>query len=75
MLRWFRSLFAWEDVRIKGCWLYRVNTVTGRRQAVQVIAANGPVDWYWLDAGNGQPLINGFPAWRSAVGQISGRYY
>lgn len=33
MRRWFKSLLAWRTVRDSGVWLYKENTVTGRRKA------------------------------------------
>lgn len=79
MIRFLRSLFAWKVCGIKGCWQYSENTVTGQRAADQVSnRLYGPVDFDWLDAGcetwRPHPRINGRPAWRSAEGQISGRY-
>lgn len=75
MLRFIRSFFAWRTVKIGGGWLYAENRVTGRRRASRVVSGGySPVDLDWLDAGIGHPLINGIPAWRTAIGQSSGRY-
>lgn len=75
MFRFIRSIFAWQFVKIDGIWLYEQNAVSGRRRATEILAGGySPVDLDWLDAGNGHPLINGRPAWRSAAGQIDGRY-
>lgn len=75
MFRFIRSLFAWKVCGIKGCWQYSENMVSGQRAADLVSnRIYGPVDWAWLEAGAGHPRINGRPAWRSAEGQISGRY-
>lgn len=62
-----RAWFAWECPRpAQGCWIYLENTVTGRRQAVVVDGAGyQPLDWEWLLAGRGMPLIDGIAAWRS----------
>lgn len=75
MLRWLKSLFAWEVARIQGVWVYSENLITGQRRAEQQFTGGYcPVDLDWLDAGTGHPIINGRPAWRSAEGQVSGRY-
>lgn len=75
MLRWVRSWFAWRRAFEAGVWLYEENTVTGRRRATRIESGgHSPVDFDWLDAGIGHPLINYCPAWRSAEGQGSGRY-
>ena len=75
MLRFIRSLFAWRLVKVSGVYGYEQNTVTGARRAVRVNSGGySPVDLDWLDAGNGHPTIDGFPAWRSSAGQIDGRY-
>lgn len=75
MIRFIRALFAWQQVSARGAWLYFENAITGQR-AAEIVSGNiyGPVDLDWLDAGCGCPLVNGRPAWRSAEGQISGRY-
>lgn len=66
MLRWLRSLFAWRVEFEAGAWAYSVNKVTGRRAADVVVAGGySPLDWEWLLAGRGMPLVNGKPAWRS----------
>jgi hypothetical protein len=65
MLRFLRSLFAWRYIRSAGAWEYQVNTVTGRRAAMNS-GGHSPLDWEWLLAGEGTPLINGVVAWRSA---------
>ncbi len=75
MFRYLRSLFAWKEVRSAGVWRYAENAVTGQRRADRVVTGVvSPVDFDWLDDGIGHPIINGFPAWRSAPGQLSGRY-
>lgn len=67
MLTWFRSLFAWRIVSTAGVWAYSLNTVTGRRAADRINTGGySPLDWDWLLAGNGMPLIGGVAAWRSA---------
>jgi len=75
MVRWVRSWFAWRRVFVAGVWLYEENAVTGRRRASRINRGGySPVAFDWLDAGIGHPLINHMPAWRSAEGQVSGRY-
>ena len=32
LLRWFRALGAWKEVRKEGSWTYFENTVTGQRR-------------------------------------------
>lgn len=34
MIRWTRSLFAWDAVMARGTWVYLENGVTGQRKAV-----------------------------------------
>jgi hypothetical protein len=66
-MRWLKALFAWREVRIAGVWSYSENAVTGRRAANRVNPGGySPLDWPWLLAGEGMPLINGVKAWRSA---------
>lgn len=75
MMRFIRSLFGWEFAEIAGVWRYEENRVTGKRRATRIVSGGySPVDLDWLDAGIGHPTINGIPAWRSAEGQLSGRY-
>lgn len=48
---WLRSLVAWRDVRFTGGWLYRENSVTGKRMAIR----NGgyqPLDLTFLRKGD-----------------------
>lgn len=66
MIRWLKSLFAWQHVKSAGAWDYEVNAVTGRRRAICGAGGHSPLDWPWLLSGEGMPLINGIPAWRSA---------
>lgn len=47
MLRWIKSLFAWRTVKSSSCWVYRENTITGRRKAI------------WKRTGYA-PMISGF---------------
>lgn len=65
MIRWFKSLFAWRYVRSAGAWDYEINDITGRR-AARNTGGHSPLDWEWLLAGSGMPLINGVEAWKSA---------
>lgn len=65
MIRWLQSLFAWRLDHNAGAWDYSVNDVTGRRAAMNT-GGLSPLDWNWLLAGAGTPLINGVTAWRSA---------
>lgn len=75
MIRFIRALLAWKQVSARGAWLYFENAITGQRAARRVSGnIYGPVDLDWLDRGCGHPLVNDMPAWRSAEGQISGRY-
>jgi hypothetical protein len=75
MIRWISSWFAWEISHQVGFWEYSHNLVTGQRAAkYQATSGYQPLDWDWLDAGAGHPLVNDRHAWRSAVGQMSGRY-
>jgi hypothetical protein len=67
MIRWVKSLFAWRVVHEAGVWAYSVNAVTGRRAADRINSGGySPLDWHWLLAGEGMPLIGGIAAWRSA---------
>ena len=75
MLRFIRSLFAWEVSHVAGVWRYERNLITGTRRAERENRSGwSPVDLDWLDAGQGHPFIDGRPAWRSAAGRIDGRY-
>jgi hypothetical protein len=57
MFRWFKSLFAWRTVRDSGVWLYKENTITGRRKAFRYVQAYQPLDFDWLEAGTGNSKI------------------
>lgn len=48
MIRWFKSLFAWETVFATGVWVYLQNKITGQRKAV------------WRGAGYSPPLYRDF---------------
>lgn len=66
MIRWLRSLFAWQVEFEAGVWAYSINTVTGRRAANHINTGGfSPPDWEWLLASDEMPLIDGKPAWRS----------
>lgn len=78
MLRWLRSLFAWEMARHNGVWTYWVNTVTGRRAAERVSPNYQPLDIHWLCADephSGEPKINGIPISRSKYRFLYMNYY
>ncbi len=67
MMRWVRSLFAWQLDRAAGIWIYEINATTGGRRATRCAqGGHSPLDWRWLLQGEGMPVINGRPAWRSA---------
>lgn len=75
MFRWLRALFAWEIVKCDGVWMYWENSITARRAASRRCEDGwSPLDLDWLDAGQDHPIVNGRPAWRSAEGQVDGRY-
>lgn len=77
MLKFFRSLFAWEDVKSDLSWRYQENRVTGRRRAITVNGGYACIDLDWLDEQSlyrGHPKIDGIPAWRTAIGQMDGRW-
>ncbi len=77
MLKFFRSLFAWENVKTGGKWLYQENGITGRRRAISQSNGFSPLDFDWLDEGSlraGHPTVDGIPAWRTAAGQVDGRW-
>ena len=66
MLRWVKSLFAWRVAFVSGVWLYEFNEATGQRRATTcAIGCVGPINMGWLLDGEGMPLIDGVPAWRS----------
>lgn len=76
-MRWFKALFAWRPVKRAGKWVYEENAVTGRRRARSLSAGYTPLDLDWLDEGSawhGHPTVDGIPAWRTAQGQIDGRW-
>lgn len=67
MIRWVRSLFAWQIASFGGPWRYEINTITGKRRAVREFkGGHSPLDWNWLLAGEGMPTIDGIVAWRSS---------
>lgn len=55
MIRWLRSLFAWDEIRNTGVWSYQVNAVTGgrrvRRRLEFVAGGYQPVDLVWVRTG------------------------
>lgn len=51
MIRWWKSLFAWRDVRFTGVWIYQENAVTGERRAIKVGGCYQPIDAEWLGDG------------------------
>lgn len=52
MLRWWRSLFAWQTVMRLGVYAYEQNEVTGARRAVRLTTGcHSPIDQIWLDTG------------------------
>lgn len=59
MLRFLRSLFAWNVSHRVGLWEYSVNSVTGQRSANYLGSGYQPVDWDWLMAGDKLPIVNG----------------
>jgi hypothetical protein len=76
VIRWLKSLFAWESVRWAGCYLYEENRITGRRRATTITSGGySPIDFDWLDGGKGHPIIDGMPAWRTAQGQGRTGYF
>ncbi|MFN7340224.1 MAG: hypothetical protein ACK5VI_03980 [Opitutia bacterium] len=53
MIRWLRSIFAWETRRDTGVWLYQENTVTGERRITRISRCGyQPCDFGWLRQGN-----------------------
>jgi len=75
MIRWFRSLFAWREVRNSGVWSYFENDVTGRRKAQRISGSYQPLDFDWLNEPMSHPVVDGRPAWRSAQGQKHTPYF
>tara|TARA_B100000678_G_scaffold253262_1_gene229721 strand:+ start:685 stop:921 length:237 start_codon:yes stop_codon:yes gene_type:complete len=65
MLRWLKSLFAWHHAFYAGAWEYEFNGVTGQRRATTRFRGYSPLNMGWLLEGNGMPLVDGRPAWRS----------
>jgi len=50
LMRWLRSLFAWETRRDTGVWLYQENMVTGSRRIIRIARAGyQPCDFAWLN--------------------------
>ncbi len=52
MIRWFKSLFAWQHIGDLGVWRYEENTITGARRAIRLDGLNGPWNSQWLAGGN-----------------------
>ncbi len=48
MIRWLRSIFAWETVRDSGVWIYQENRLTDARRVIYVGPGYQPLDDYWL---------------------------
>ena len=49
MIRWFKSLFAWETDFEAGIYAYQENRVTGARRARRVVVGGwSPINWGWL---------------------------
>lgn len=61
-LRWFKSLFAWKQIRNTGVWLYEENTVTGKRRATLI------------NTGCWQPMDRTFMRKGDKVRQYNGEY-
>lgn len=52
MLRWLRSLFAWETVLDTGAHRYVRNAVTGERRVLRsAFYDHQPIDGKWLETG------------------------
>lgn len=52
MLKWLRSLSAWNEVRCTGVHSYQVNEVTGARRILKLsYGVYQPVDAGWLKTG------------------------
>lgn len=54
MVRWLRSLFAWELKHFTGVWAYYENAITGRRKAIRrgpFYNGYQPQNIQWLNGG------------------------
>lgn len=49
MIRFIRSLFAWELVGSMGANDYFQNTITGKRRVVKIATVHSPIDWDWVE--------------------------
>jgi hypothetical protein len=49
MIRWLRSIFAWETVRDSGVWIYQENRITCARRVFYNGAGYQPLDVDWLE--------------------------
>lgn len=64
MLRFLRSLFAWETVRVAGVYLYQENRITGARRAIRRFSGgHSPVDTDWLEGLNRVPVVSPCTGW------------
>lgn len=60
MIQYFRSLFAWRTLQVRGGYLYQINKVSGDRRARWLgEAGHPPADLDWLLAASGRSWIIG----------------
>jgi hypothetical protein len=52
MIKYIKSLFAWNLVFASGTYRYYENTVTGRRRAVKAYNGHSPINNDWLNRTN-----------------------